>query len=718
MGFKRRRPGIVLVTVLMMSILIAMFIGAAILIGPRTLGLAGSQDSALTSTAAAESGFQYAVMKIRENPNWRGDGSGLQINTPDLKVVESSGYVWGHMTAPGGSTSMFRIRFNFENGDGNGDHLSNSTGPRTQTPYVSLNNLFNASEAVVPRATNDSASTVPDPTVGDYSVPAHGICLLVEGLTGPGTRTFDPADPEPKGVVQSKILEAIFVVSNLDDLATDAAAMSNGDLVANVSDKKQVKVEAKGGGVPTVRSRGSFKVEWPGGAQGEYHAKGGTVYTKDGSLGAKDASGDLTLEVEDDNDPFYELAWDDLKTADPAGETLAAGTYVWWQDGTLHYYDMDYDTFASHIKANPTDGGDVVFTGGTWTGGAAGLTRPDTLEVSSKKLTVTGDLYVEPTAAGTKDLTIIPREGAPVEPPDADVIEGSSDGNSLAIALANNLDYRTSFFSSQVGDGSDSPTGTMGWQTKGGGAADIWWTGAGELSFSPTDYDNQIDAMTDLFTNFPQFFTTNGFTLGLALEKFGATGAEGDLRLETGDTTTAEDLELNFKPPSGKSATLSSDGNIRIGAKLKGKGASITSVGTLTVVGAGADLEATPNVEEGVNMYAQGDITISTLHDKGNDKYEFKDIKLKGLVYTWGDFHAKLGSDDSNTKSGKFGLEGTLVAFGGDPAQGKPNNTQKGQIHISAEEVKLKFDPAYLLSVMKTLPDNLQFKRTAWTAYR
>ena len=93
MGVKVRQKGIVLVTVLLMSILIAMFIGAAILIGPRTLGLAGSQDGALTASAAAESGMQYAIMRIRENPDWRGDGGGLVLNTPDFQVVEDSGYV-------------------------------------------------------------------------------------------------------------------------------------------------------------------------------------------------------------------------------------------------------------------------------------------------------------------------------------------------------------------------------------------------------------------------------------------------------------------------------------------------------------------------------------------------------------------------------------------------------------------------------------------------
>ena len=193
---------------------------------------------------------------------------------------------------------------------------------------------------------------------------------------------------------------------------------------------------------------------------------------------------------------------------------------------------------------------------------------------------------------------------------------------------------------------------------------------------------------------------------------------EGDLNLGTGDTTTAEKLDVTFAPPKGESATLSAEGNIRIGAKLAGEGASVISGGTLKVIGAGANLAATPNAEEGVNMYARGDITLSTLKEKNDGSYEFKDIKLKGLVYTWGDFKAKLGSQDPDVKWGKMALEGTLVAYGGDPANGKPTNTSKGLVNITAEQIKLKFDPAYLLGVMKSLPDNVQFERASWTAYR
>lgn len=714
MGVKVRQKGIVLVTVLLMSILIAMFIGAAILIGPRTLGLAGSQDGALTASAAADSGMQYAIMRVRENPDWRGDGGGLVINTADFQVVEDSGYVWGHMVAPDGSASMFRIRFNFENGDDNGDNLSDSTGPRVPIDFVSINNLSNSSEKVVPRASN---GTVADHTVGDYYVPAHALCIIVEGLTGPGVRDFDPANPNPKGLTHGKVLEGIFVASNLDDVATDAVAMSNSDLVATLGDKKLFTVEAKGGGIPKVRSRGGVTVSEEDGDKGTYESKG-TVYTKDATLDAEYDPGDVGVEQEKANDPFYELTWDDLKTADPSGNKVAAGTYVWWEDGTLHYYDMDYAAFSTHIKGNPADPGDVVFSGGTWTGGTSGMALPPSLQVETKKMKITGDLYIEPTTAGTADFTVIPREGAPEEPPDPNA-QALAAGPALAQHLATDAEARKSFFQGRLGNAtpaSNIPGAQQSWHTTGNPYGDIGWTNDGsQVYFDTYDYPNLQTALEDVLTNFSFVPQTD---VEDYVNKFGLIGAKGDLNLNTGDTTTAEDLEITFEPPDGESATLSSDGNIRIGAKLKGEGASITSQGTLAVVGAGADLSATANAEEGVNMYAKGDITLSTLKEKGNDKYEFKDIKLKGLVYTWGDFNAKMGNDDSGVKRGKFSLEGTLVAFGGDPANGKPNNTSKGLVNINAEEVKLKFDPAYLLSVMKTLPDNVQFKRTAWTAYR
>jgi len=719
--------GIVLVTVLLLTMLIAMFIGGAILVGPRTLGLAGSQDGELMASAAAESGMQYALMRIRENPEWRGDGSGLVLSTPDFSVVEDSGYVWGHLKSPTGKASMFRIRFNYENGPGNGEQLDDSQGPRIPIPYVSVNNLSSSKETVVPRATDDSQSTVLDPTVGDYSAPSHAICLLVEGLSGSGLDTFDPSDPNPKGLTQSKVLETVFVASNVGDIANDAAAMSNSDLIAVLQDNKEFKVEAKGDGSPQIRSRGVVNIAQQNGSAAKYNSEG-KVFTKDATLAADYDPAKVKVEPEDSTNPFYELTWDDLATADPKGDRIPAGTYVWWDDDSLHYYDQDYAEYAQWIKnpLNTNNPGKVVFSGGSY---GAGFTPPDSLNISKGKIQITGDLYVEPVTGSqgsqASDLAIIPREGAAEEPPSSSGGGRGSGGvgvmgPAVAEHLASNPPALQAFFTGRAGDGSAIGTmvsgGQQGWNSASGSGpgADISWNASGQVFYDPGDYPSLQAALKDAFAG--------GFVPVSELEAtaslYNIIENTGELNLNTGDTTSAQDIKIEFKPANGESATLSAEGNIQIGAKVEGDGASITSGGTLKIIGAGADLAATPNAEEGVNMYAKGDITLSTLKKKKNGDYQFQDIKLKGLVYTWGDFQAKLGSDDPNAKWGKMRLEGTLVAFGGDPAQGIPGNSDKGKIQITAKDVKLDFDPAYLLGVRKTLPDNIQFDRTTWTAYR
>lgn len=715
-----RERGIVLVTVLFLTILISMFIGSAILVGPRTLGLADSEDGALTASAAAESGMQYAIMRIRENPNWRGDGGGTVVSSPDFTVVEDSGYVWGHLRAADGSGSMFRIRFNYEDGADGPDKLNNGTGPRIQTEYVSINNLFNANSAIVPRASKDSKSSVDDPNQGDYEVPAYGMCLIVEGLAGPAVRDFDPTQPNPQGFAQTKVLEGTFVASNLSDVATDAAAMSNSDLVAIVEDKKAFTVEAKDDS-PSIRSRGNVSVTSLDGSNADYVSEG-TVYTKDATLQANYDAGKTVLETEDVSNPFYELAWDDLKTADPSGPSLAAGTYVWWDDGSLHYYDMEYSDYTSHIRTNATDVGEVIFSGGNY---ASGFTPPANLEINTdgknNSIIIKGDLFISPVDDGTgvtkaEGIAVIPREGAPEEPPDP-TAQATAAGPALAKHLATNVTARTAFFENQLGDTSDrTDLGTArGWNLDVGTGtkADIGWSADGTFVDVRKRPSLEI-ALAEAFTE-PTLITAT--EVSDYATKFGVFDDNGDLNLGTGDTTTPEDLEVTFEPAEGESATLSANGDIRIGAKLKGQGASITSGGTLDVVGAGADLSAVANAEDGVNMYAKGDITLSTLKEK-NGSYEFKDIKLKGLVYTWGDFTAKLGNSDATYKRGKLALEGTLVAFGGDPADGIPKDKLKGRVAIHAKEVNLKFNPAYLLGVMKTLPDNIEFARTAWTTHK
>ena len=160
---------------------------------------------------------------------------------------------------------------------------------------------------------------------------------------------------------------------------------------------------------------------------------------------------------------------------------------------------------------------------------------------------------------------------------------------------------------------------------------------------------------------------------------------------------TPDNLEIKFEPPKGESAILSADGSINLGSKVTGVGGSITSQRDIRLVGAGSSLEA--NVEDGLNLYAKGDILLSSLLPKGADKYEYKSFNMKGVIYAWGDFDARIGMEHEDvTKWGSFGLQGSLVAYGAknQPELGDPGDGDGGDIRIKAKSVNLTFDPAYL----------------------
>ena len=88
----------------------------------------------------------------------------------------------------------------------------------------------------------------------------------------------------------------------------------------------------------------------------------------------------------------------------------------------------------------------------------------------------------------------------------------------------------------------------------------------------------------------------------------------------------------------------------------------------------------------------------------GSNNWEYKDVDLKGVVYSWGDIEFKLSNDDpSVSKHGSLQVQGALVAYGGDPA-GSPGADGNGEIKIDAQRSELKYDPVYLMPMTLTPP--------------
>ncbi len=714
MQLRGKRRGVVLLSTLLLILVIAMFVGSASQIGIRSLFVSGSTASSGAAETAAESGIQYALMQLRVNARWHGDRNGLTLDTPEVVVKEDNGNVVGYLA----DGSQFRLRFNYQDGDG----AENLPDPamKLDLPYLSLNNVMYSTPAPLPRADGPNAS-VSEASPRPYSVPEFSVCLIVEGRAGNFTRG-DFADTNPRGHASSAVLEAVYRVDDISDIALDAASMSARDFKATLPDGQgSVTVDSRAGsGQPRLRSKG--KVEVGGGDGVNYLSPDGQVLSGDNRLHAS-ADG-VSVDQEGANSAFYDLSWDQVKHADTGGASLPAGTYVWWDDGSLHYYDLNYKDYTKFIKANPTHPGTAL------------PAMPDgvVLDSANRRLVVKADLNIAAkgrsslvaSADPPEDFAVLPREGAPVAPADLDFSSPETANSSVSLYFAQNPELMREFFLARFGASYEFNVD--------GGAVDFSFSGADnpetfQLVVGPGGGDN-LRSGTDFITSEHQIIESLYFyDDSLAsdsrtyLEDNGGL-TEGDLQLPgVDDDLSPSDIALAFEPQAGGSATLTAPGNVRVGARLEGQGGSITAGGNVAVVGFGADFAADPQAQSGVSIYARGDVMFSTYKvDKRSGAGSFQDVKVKGVVYSWGDISTRMGHRRlPPEKWGEFLLEGALVAYGGVPGTaetpGTPGSGKGGEIALQAGRTHLTFDPAYLLSVMNVGPANLPMSRTLWNRY-
>ncbi len=688
-----------------------MFLGAASQVGLRSLFTAGTTSESALAESAAESGIQYALFRLRQNARWRGDGSGIIVDTPELLVREDQGNVVGFLS----DGRQFRLRFNYQDGDG-AEGLPNPS-MRIDHPYISVNNIMSSTSRPVPRADGFGSSVTRD-SARPYKVPEFTACLLVEGRAGSSIVRGDFESKPLPGHVSTAVVEGFYRVENISDLALDAAAMSARDFSVDLPNQSgAVRVESRDGrGQPRVRSKG--KVEVRGGDPTNYISPDGQVLSGDGLLRARSSDG-VTKGKEDPISGFYELGWDEVQKADrvTAGK-LAAGTYVWWQDGSLHYYDMNHDDYVKFIRRNPTHPG------------VTNPALPDGIrQISdSKVLVVTKDIQVEAkstsslasSAPGPDELSIIPRTGAPEGPPALDPLTNINDG--ISRYFADNPESFRQFLLQRFGPSREFNVDS--------GEVDFYYSGADgtgfQLSVGPGGQDNlregtyvslQHQIIESLFY-YDNSLATEGQDF---LEDSGEAGAGAIDLPGVNDELTPGDITLNFAPEAGETAILTAPGHVRIGTQLKGQGGSIVSEGAIRVIGFGTDFAANPNAESGISMYAKKNINFSTYrYDKVTRKGEFQDVKVKGVLYAWGDIRANLG-DRRVSRWGRFDLEGAMVAYGGKPGTtkepGTPGSGRNGLISMAVSENRLIFDPAYLLSLMSNGPENVPMRRILWKRY-
>ena len=748
-----------------LTVLIGMYVASTLILSRGQI-LTGqqSQESQLAESAA-RSGIEYALARLEENAEWRGDGNGVVVDSAALTVVEDNGNVVGLIRGGDGSLSQFRLRFNYQDGSAGGDGLDDPGGGMTfDSPHVSVNNLINMVEVPLPMADGAGFS------VGGTSsgvVPPGAVALVCEGRVSPGLSSAGSGNPNPDldRITSVRVLEGFYRVNEVfgDKVVEPAVSMAKNTNVKLYDGDATAPAlltigDATGQGQPRTRTRERFTVENEDGSDGLVDGTDATILVRDPStdLQAQLSSG-VQGAMEDPNVAFYELTWDQIGEGSSTSGDLQAGVYVYWEsDGRVHYYDMNYEDYMTHIKANPSDGGTVdpaLPAGLEFV--QAGDAGPDNVTSEKHRFVVTDDLTVTP-GANAEDLTIIPRSGAKETLDDStsssgsssgsvtyntsidwpNVFSGGPSGSSSASAKGNALlnDFINVYFdNSLISSYTLSGTSTSEQITKGflyelapygriqGPNGSIEWYSNGVVSPSGDVRDTMRlfvtgDTLAEMknygASQNTQFLNNSSTQTGnpeaiFDYLKAGSGGTPANQISEidlqgASDSLGAADFELTFAPQNETGIRITAPADVRVAADVRGHGASVKTKGELRFTGVGFDLRAEQN-EDGpaISLYSEDNITISTLRkDENSGEYEYTGLDFRGIIYSWKDVNLLTGhADETSNDPQKVRIQGTIVAYGGEPGVDQPGAGAGGSLNISGDQVSLIFDPGYLVGL-------------------
>ena len=698
-----------LVSALLVSVVVAFFVGAGLRLA--TMNHRANDRDTQRALFAAESGLRYVQARQAADYNWTAN-DGLVVDTPEMVVREDEGNIVGIIRTEEGDFAQFRVRFNFQDGNGGGDGRPDPTALNIDSPYVSINNLRGGSSRSVPRA-DGAGYSVTTSSVANYEVPPVTACVIVEGRYGPGL-ALDAGNVNPtrQGKVTTRVVEAYLEAP--PPPGGDSAAMAAGDIEFGLQGGQSVTLSAKDDDLASrLRSRANISVT--GGGSPNLTSTNGETYTVDGSLSANPDS-NISTGTEDTSQAFYQLSWSEVRQATSSDSTIAAGTYVIWDDGSMHYYDMSYDDYANFIQADPSNPGTVVTTL------PSGMTL-DTSNPSNPRLVIESNIFVDDSGASTDELTIIPRKGAQEDPPDstdpigdmansvaAEMIPGGAIGTgTLTGSVAGATYYNNPPGYTHPGNIDLDVSGSFRVLLHNGHFHVLNYGASGTIQTG----GDMVSMLTD-----PSLTVAQQAQAQQILQALGGSAASME-ELELGSEPAnlrADNVTLEFDPPEGESAILSAKGDVRLGTRVTGEGGSITSEGDIRLVGHGTDLAA--SLENGLAMYAGGDIVVSALKETsiGSNNWEYKNVGLRGVLYAWGDVDVKLSHDDPSVSGhGQFRMQGSMVAYGGDPA-GLPGADGNGRMDIDANDTELRYDPVYLLLISQSQPPG-PLKQILYHAY-
>jgi hypothetical protein len=750
---KSRHRGIVLISVIFISVLIGMYmVSATILNRSRFGGMRQTAESRLAEEAA-RSGLEYALARLEENPNWRGGLNTTTVNTPDLIVVEDEGNVVGIMKT-GAGTAQFRLRFNHQNGSGGTDNMDDPSGPMLfDSPHISQNNLTGRSDALLyyGDGVGNSASTVA-PNV----VEPGAVALVVEGRVSRGFDQATAANPNPSvsRVLSARVVEGFYRVKSVtSEQLTDAVGMAGGKFDAKLYDgtARMLLGDTRDTGNPTIRVRGGDMTveDVDSGSDGTVDGTNGEIRVGSGSNVNADLATGIGTEVEQTNDHFYQLVWDDV--TQPSGtNTLQAGVYEVRDDGRIYRYEMNFEDYKSYKTSNPNDessmGVQVTLDGSNGVRFIAEGEDYNGQPSDKNRLVLTDDVLIE-SVGGVVDLTITPAQGAKedlddgIGGPGTATYRTSVDWENDHFQTMPSLNAMTSSKNNALRGFVQNLTGTNptsgsdlhkfllemadeGTISLGPSADGFTWdqttltnVGNGANAFEAF-VNGSLDA-TNMVNPNTEALPSGGSTISADVDQLfdyykAAVGSgsspEAMGEFSSSDSTSVTSMEVTFDPQNQDGVRLANaenqGGDIRIAADVRGSGGSIKSDGQIRMIGVGFDIDAGAGDGEdegpGVSLFAKDDITLSTLKPDGSGNHEYAGMELKGMVYSWKNIELKAGHEDelSGADPNRVFLQGAMVAYGGIPGDGNsPPGTNGGNILLTGDQLDLIFDPTHLVGL-------------------
>ncbi|MGM9998261.1 MAG: hypothetical protein ACI38Q_02515 [Candidatus Bruticola sp.] len=368
---KERKKGIVLITTMLAVVLVMMLLSSVVYSNLGSLRMTNNFYDKENALMAAHSGAQYAITRLQSNILWKGNPSSpYELKVNNFEVKEKEGNVWGIVTSVSGKKSVFRIKFNCEDGDDGLDGMKNSAN-KIESPYISTNNLFNTvprfaypadkNGVVMGKHVTSNGKTVftPNENVQAVTIPKATCNLIVEGFSGEAVRdaTLDNPINEDSGYTQ-QVLE-LYVSLDPDFLNSDSVVSAAGDITAKVESFSLISSD--GSAAPNMRSLGKINLKVGKNDDNFKIENGATVYYGDSFKVNSKKPQTVKSEQSSSGKNFTALSWEDIPRATEKDTKLSAGTYVWVRNSSgkneLHHYPGEIYPYG---KTLPDSGYEII----------------------------------------------------------------------------------------------------------------------------------------------------------------------------------------------------------------------------------------------------------------------------------------------------------------------------------------------------------------------